>query len=83
MAPRPLDKSRQNLPYACYRTLESYLTHRFFQVKFKDETTNLRDNESKSTHIKFTLANQSCPTVQMGNVALAPAPKSEIPGHSS
>jgi hypothetical protein len=28
-------------------------------------------NQSKSTHITFTLRNQTCPTVQMGNVDLS------------
>jgi hypothetical protein len=27
-------------------------------------------NQSKSTHITFTIRNQSCPTVQIGNVDL-------------
>jgi hypothetical protein len=39
-------------------------------------------NQSTSTHISFTLLNQTCPTVQMDNVAL-PQERSEIPGHSS
>jgi hypothetical protein len=30
----------------------------------------IKINESKSTHITFTLRNQTCPAVQMGNVAL-------------
>jgi retron-type reverse transcriptase len=135
-----LFKIRNPLPHAYYRTLESYLTERLFQVKFKDEITTLRKteagvpqgsviepvlyliytsdlpisdnattatfaddkaildthedpaiasmelqatinkaddwvkkwrikiNQSKSTHITFTLRNQTCPTVQTGNV---------------
>jgi hypothetical protein len=30
----------------------------------------IKINQSKSTHITFTLRNQTCPTVQMGNVDL-------------
>jgi hypothetical protein len=30
----------------------------------------IKINQSKSTHITFTLRNQTCPTVQMGNVEL-------------
>jgi hypothetical protein len=33
-------------------------------------------NQSKSTHITFTLRNQTCPTVQMGNVD--PPQKNEV-----
>jgi hypothetical protein len=34
------------LPHAYYRTLESYLTNRLFQVTFKDEITTLRKIEA-------------------------------------
>jgi hypothetical protein len=37
-----LYKVRKILPRAYYRVLESYLTDRLFQVKFKDEMTTLR-----------------------------------------
>jgi hypothetical protein len=30
----------------------------------------IKINQSKSTHITFTLRNQTCPTVQMGNINL-------------
>jgi hypothetical protein len=30
----------------------------------------IKINQSKSTHITFTLHNQTCPTVHMGNVVL-------------
>jgi hypothetical protein len=30
----------------------------------------IKINQDKSTHITFTLRNQTCPTVQMGSVAL-------------
>jgi hypothetical protein len=137
-----LFRIRKTLPHAYYRILESYLTDRCFQVKFKSEITTLskteagvpqgsvlgpvlyrnytsahrtsdnttaaafahdtailatdedpaidsiklqatinkindcpkkwriKMNHSKSTHIAFTLRNQTCPAVQMGNVDL-------------
>jgi hypothetical protein len=136
----PLSKIRKIVPPAYYRTLESYLTDRLFQVRFKDEIATFRKteagvpqgsvlgpvlyliytsdlptsdntttatfaedtailtahefraiasmilqatiskiddwamkwrikiNQSKSTVIVFTLRNQTCPTLQMGNV---------------
>jgi hypothetical protein len=39
-------KIRKILPHAYYRILESYLTERLFQVKFKDEITTLRKTEA-------------------------------------
>jgi retron-type reverse transcriptase len=39
-------KIRKILSYAHYRILESYLTDRFFQVKFKDEITTLRKTDT-------------------------------------
>jgi hypothetical protein len=41
MAPSLLFKieKKKTLSHAYYRTLESYLMERLFQVKFKDETT--------------------------------------------
>jgi hypothetical protein len=136
-----LFKIRKIVPHAYYKILESYLTDRRFQVKFKDELTTLRKteasvpqgsvlgpilyliytsdlptsdnttaafvddtailaiyedpvtasmklqattnkiddlamkwrikiNQSKYTHITFTLRNQTCSTVQMGSVDL-------------
>jgi hypothetical protein len=44
--PGLLSKIRKTLPHAYYRTLESYLTERLFQVKFKDEITTLRKTEA-------------------------------------
>jgi retron-type reverse transcriptase len=41
-----LFKIRKIIPPAYYRTLESYLTERLFQVKFKDELTTLRKTEA-------------------------------------
>jgi hypothetical protein len=35
----------------------------------------IKINQSKSTHITFTLRNQTCPTVQMASVALPPEMK--------
>jgi hypothetical protein len=46
MVPRPLAQNQKTLPHVYYRTLESYLTDRPFQVKFKDETTTLRKTEA-------------------------------------
>jgi hypothetical protein len=45
----------------------------------------IKINQSKFTHITFTLRNHACPTVQMGNVPLPPSKKnrSEMPRHSS
>jgi hypothetical protein len=45
----------------------------------------IKINQSKSTHITFTLRNKTCPTMQVSNVALPPfTPKrSEIPRHAS
>jgi hypothetical protein len=40
--PGLLFKIRKHLPHAYYKTLESCQTDRIFQVKFKDEITNLR-----------------------------------------
>jgi hypothetical protein len=42
-------------------------------------------NQSKSTHITYTLRNKICQTVQMGNVALPLHPKkrNEVAGHAS
>jgi hypothetical protein len=131
--PALLFKIRKILPHAYYRALESYLTDRLFQVKFKheqitikteagvpqgsvlgpilyliytsdfltsDDTTTatfagdtailasmkfqatinkidewlekwkIKVNQSKYTHITLFLRNQTCPTVQMGNVAI-------------
>jgi hypothetical protein len=41
----------------------------------------IKINQIKSTHITFILPNQTCLTVQMGNVDLPQ--KNEIPGHAS
>jgi hypothetical protein len=41
-----LFKIRKILPHADYRTLESHLTDRLFQIKFKDEITTLRKTEA-------------------------------------
>jgi hypothetical protein len=35
-----------------------------------EKKRRIKINQSKPTHITFTLRNQTCPTVQMGNVAL-------------
>lgn len=40
--PGLLYKLRKSLPYAYFRVLQSYITDRFFQVKVKDDTSNLR-----------------------------------------
>jgi hypothetical protein len=40
----------------------------------------IKINESKFTHISFALRNQTCPTVQMGGVAL-PQQRGETPGY--
>jgi hypothetical protein len=46
MAPRPLVQNQKN-PSSCnYGTLESYLTDKLFQVKFKYEITTLRKTEA-------------------------------------
>jgi hypothetical protein len=41
-----LFKIRKTLPRAYYRTLESYLKEKLFQVKLKNEITNLRKIEA-------------------------------------
>jgi hypothetical protein len=41
-----LFKIRKILPHAYYRTLDSYLMERLFQVKFQDETTNSKKIEA-------------------------------------
>jgi hypothetical protein len=41
-----LFKIRKILPHAYYRILESYLTDRLFQAKFKYEITTLRKTEA-------------------------------------
>jgi hypothetical protein len=48
MAPTPLvqNQKKKNLPHAYYRILQSYLTDRRFQVKFKDEITTIRKTEA-------------------------------------
>jgi hypothetical protein len=44
--PGLLSKIIKILPHAYYKMLESYLTDRLFQVKFKDEITTLRKTEA-------------------------------------
>jgi hypothetical protein len=44
--PGLLFKIRKILSHAYYRILESYLTDRLFQVKFKDEITTLRKTKA-------------------------------------
>jgi hypothetical protein len=46
MAPRPLVQNLKRPSHAYYRILESYLTDKIFQVKFKDEITTLRKIEA-------------------------------------
>jgi hypothetical protein len=47
IAPRPLFQNQKN-PYSCIlpRTLQSYLTERLFQIKFKDEITTVTKTEA-------------------------------------
>jgi hypothetical protein len=40
-------------------------------------------NQNKSKHISFILLNQTCPTVQMGNISPSQKERSEIPGHTT
>jgi hypothetical protein len=46
MAPRPLFQNQKNPSHEDHRILESYLTDRLFQVKFKDKMTTLRKTEA-------------------------------------
>jgi hypothetical protein len=43
----------------------------------------IKINQSKSTHITFTLHNQTCPKVQMVSADIASQKRSDIPGHAS